>query len=295
MSRLLTHPYLLLTLTVLFWSSNMVVGRAVAGDVPPLLMAFGRWTVATLVALPFALPHLRRDWPSLLGSWRILLVLAGLGIAAFNSFTYLGLERTSATNASLLNSVVPIATIALSWIVLGKHLNAREWFGVFVSFAGVLVIVAQGSFATLSDFALDVGDLWILLSVLDWAAYSVALSWRPERVHPLSLLTAMLLIGLIMLLPAVAWEAMAGRRMDVHAGSIAAILYVGVFPGFLSYVFYNRGVAVIGAGKASLFLHLMPVFGTLLAAVFLGEAPRWYHAVGIAAIFSGIVLTMRGK
>lgn len=292
MPRALSNPYFLLTVTALCWSSNMVIGRAVAGDVPPLLMAFGRWSVAAMLAIPAALPYLRQDLPQLVRGWRPLLVLALLGIAGFNSLTYVGLALTSATNASLLNSVVPIATMALSWALLGKRLSPREWLGVLVSLAGVLVIVGRGSVEVLAALTLNAGDLWILLSVLDWALYSVALAWKPANVHRLSLLAAMIAIGLVALVPFVAWEYAQGERMVVHAGSVAAILYVGVFPGFLSYVFYNRGVEAIGPGKASLFLHLLPVFGTLLAAVFLGEVPRWYHGVGIALVFAGIAMTM---
>ena len=163
---------------------------------------------------------------------------------------------------------------------------------MLVSLAGVIVIVARGSYAVLTDFKLNTGDLWILLSVLDWALYSVALAWKPANVHRLSLLAAMIVLGLVALVPFAAWEYAQGERMNVHAGSLAAILFVGVFPGFLSYVFYNRGVEAIGPGKASLFLHLLPVFGTLLAAIFLGEVPRWYHGGGIALVFCGIALTM---
>jgi drug/metabolite transporter (DMT)-like permease len=123
----------------------------------------------------------------------------------------------------------------------------------------------------------------------------VALAWKPKHVHPLSLLAALIVIGLAALVPALAWELARGDRMHVHAGSVAAILYVGAFPGFVSYVFWNRGVEAVGANRASLFLHLIPVFGTLLAAIFLGEVPRWYHALGVALIFSGIWLTTRQR
>jgi drug/metabolite transporter (DMT)-like permease len=285
------RPHLIQTLTALFWSSNMVVGKAVGADVPPIALAFGRWSVAALLALPLALPHLRRQWPLLRRSWRPLLILGLLGIGGYNTFAYLGLQHTSATNAALLNSFVPIATIAISWAALGKRLGRAEWLGVFVSLAGVLTIVGRGSFAVLADLTLNVGDLWVLLAVLDWALYSVALAWKPARLHPMLLLAVMIVVGLVALTPAVAWEAAQGRRVHPSAGAVAAVVYVGVFPGFLSYVFYNRGVAAIGAGKASLFLHLMPVFGTLLAALFLAEVPRWYHCCGIVLIFLGIGMT----
>ena len=133
----------------------------------------------------------------------------------------------------------------------------------------------------------------MLLAVLDWAIYTVALAWRPAGVHPMLMLGTMTAIGLASLLPAYAWELAQGREMHVHFGSLASLAYVGVFPSFIGYIFYNKGVAEVGANKASLFIHLMPVFGTLLSFLFLGEIPIWYHYLGIGLIFSGIWLTMK--
>ncbi len=293
MTRRFANPYLLLILTVLFWSSNMVLGRAFRGDVPPFMLAFCRWTIAALFVLPLALPHAKAQWPMLVKGWRPLLILGLLGIGGYNTFAYLGLRYTTATNAALLNSFIPIATIAISWAFLGKRLRRIEGIGVVVSLFGVLTIVGQGSPAVLAGLSLNTGDVWQLIAVLDWALYTVALAWRPAGVHPLLMLAAMILIGVAALAPTVVWEFAQGQRMNVTPGSLAAVAYIGIFPGFVSYVFYNRGVAEVGANKASLFIHLMPVFGTLLAAIFLAEVPQWYHFLGIALIFTGIAMTMK--
>jgi drug/metabolite transporter (DMT)-like permease len=293
MLRRFANPYLLLTLTALFWSSNMVIGRAIRADIPPLTLAFWRWVVAALFIVPLGLPHLKQQWPRLKQAWRSLLVLGVLGIGGYNTFAYLGLQHTTATNAALLNSFIPIATIAISWVFLAKHLRRIEVIGVMVSLCGALTIVGRGDLAVLSTFNLNVGDLWMLVAVVDWALYTVALAWRPAGVHPMLMLAAMILVGLAILAPGHVWELAQSRELNLNPGVMAAVAYLGVFPGFVSYVFYNRGVAEIGASKASLFIHLMPVFGTLLSAIFLGEVPQWYHYFGIALIFSGIVLTMR--
>ncbi len=292
MPRYLANPYLMLVLTVLFWASNMVVGRAVRADVPPFTLVFWRWVVAALFVFPLALPHLRQQWPLLRRGWRVLLVFGLLGVAGFNSFAYLGLQHTTATNAALLNSVIPIVTIVISCAFLGKRLQALEWLGTLVSFAGVLVIVGRGSVSALAKLHFNVGDAWLLLAVVDWAIYTVALAWRPAGLHPMLLLAAMVAMGLCTLAPAVAWEMLHGQVVVVSSMSLTAIVYLGVFPSFVSYVLYNRSVAEVGANRASLFIHLMPVFGTLLAALFLGEVPRLYHYLGIALIFAGIGMTM---
>lgn len=288
-----TNPYLLLTLTVLFWSGNMVLGRGIRADVPPLALAFWRWAIAFVLVLPLALPHLKSQWPLLRRGWQPLILLGLLGVGGYNTFAYLALQETTATNATLLNSFIPIATIAISWAFLGKHLRRPQALGVAISLAGALTIISRGDPGVLARLNLNVGDVWMLVAVLDWAIYTVALAWRPAGVHPMLMLGATIAIGLAALAPAYAWEIAQGRQINVHWGSLASLAYVGIFPSFVGYIFYNRGVAEVGANKASLFIHLMPVFGTLLSAIFLGEIPRWYHYAGIALIFSGIALTMR--
>ena len=286
------HPYLLLTLTALFWSGNMVLGRAIRHDIPPLTLAMGRWIIAFLCILPLAMPHLRSQWPALRDGWRPVALLGLLGVGGYNTFAYIGLQYTQATNAVLLNSFIPVATIAISWAFLHRPLSRIQSIGVALSFAGALTIIARGDLDVLAHLSLNEGDLWMLGAVLVWALYTVGLQWRPAGVHPMLMLGALVLVGLLALIPAAVWELTAGGRvMTINASTMASLLYVGIFPSFLGYIFYNRGVAEVGANKASLFIHLMPVFGTLLSIVLLGEQPQVFHGIGIALILSGIVLT----
>jgi len=287
----LSHPYLLLTLTTLFWSGNMVLGRAIRADIPPLTLAFWRWAIALLLVLPLALPHLRTQWPQLRRGWKPILCLGILGVGGYNTLAYVALQYTAATNAVLLNSFIPIATIALSWAFLGKRLQRAEGIGVAVSFLGVATIVLRGDPATLGTLAFNAGDLWMLAAVLVWAIYTIGLQWRPAGVHPMLMLAAFTVVGVVFLAPAYAWELASGRHIRLHWGSFSALLYVGIFPSFLGYIFYNRAVGEVGAARGSLFIHLMPVFGTILSALFLAEIPVWYHYAGIALIFAGIWLT----
>lgn len=285
------HPYLLLVLTTLFWSGNMVVGRAIRDDVPPMSLAFWRWTIAFLLVLPLALPHLKTQWPLLRHGWKAVLILGVIGVGGYNTLAYIALQYTAATNAVLLNSFIPVATIALSWMFLHKHLHRIEWLGVLISLVGVVTIVCRGDPAMLAGLSLNIGDVWMLVAVLTWAVYTIGLQWRPAGVHPMLMLAAMTAVGLIVLAPAYLWEIMQGRLIHLHSASLAGIVYTGALPGFLGYVFYNRAVGEVGASKASLFIHLMPVFGTLLSAIFLNEIPQLYHYVGIGLIFTGIYLT----
>lgn len=292
MPKFLANPYLLLTLTAIFWSGNMVVGRGIHEAVPPFALAFWRWTIALMCVLPLALPHLRTQWPLVKKHWKVLVVLGLLGVGGFNTLVYVGLHSTTATNASILNSFIPIATIALAFVLLGRRLARMEAVGVVVSLLGVGLIVARGDLDTLLALSLNRGDLWLLAAVLVWGLYTVGLHWRPP-IHPMLLFAVCAVVGLALLAPLYAWELVSGQFIQMSAPALGAIVYVGIFPGFLGHVFYNAGVAAVGPNQGSLFIHLMPVFGTLLAAAFLGERPYWFHFVGMGLILAGIFLTTR--
>ncbi|MDX5364010.1 MAG: DMT family transporter [Pseudazoarcus pumilus] len=292
MRKAFANPYLLLTLAALFWSGNMVVGRGVHEAVPPFALAFWRWVIALACVAPLALPHLRTQWPLVKKHWKALVVLGLLGVGGFNTLVYIGLHSTTATNAAILNSVIPIMTIALAFALLGRRLGGMEAVGVAVSLAGVGMIVARGDLATLLTLTLNRGDLWLLAAVLVWGLYTVGLHWRPP-IRPMLLFAICAVVGLIALTPFYVWELASGQAIAMSGPALMAIAYVGIFPGFLGHVFYNAGVAAVGPNQGSLFIHLMPVFGTLLAATFLGERPYWFHFAGMALILSGIFLTTR--
>lgn len=293
MKRFAANPYLLLTLTSLFWSGNMVMGRGIRADVPPVALAFWRWTLALLLILPFALPHLRAQWPRLKAAWPVVVTLGLLGVGGYNTFAYFALQHTTATSATLLNSFIPIATIAFAFLFFGRRLRRAEAIGVLVSLCGVAVIVSRGEVDTLLALRLNRGDLWMLLAVTVWGLYTVGLQRRPEGVAPMLLLAAFTTVGLAALAPAYAWEIASGRSIHPTPMALVGILYTAIFPGFLGYVFYNAGVAAVGPARGALFIHLMPVFAIVLAALFLGERPYAYHFAGIVLVLGGIFLTNR--
>jgi drug/metabolite transporter (DMT)-like permease len=293
MRRLHLNPYLLLTLASLFWAGNMVMGRGLRADLPPVGLAFWRWVVAFLCVLPLALPHLRVQWPLLRAAWKQVVFLGVFGVGLYNTLAYAAVQHTTATSASLLNSFIPVATIALAFVFLGKRLSRAEALGVTVSLAGVLLLIARGRVDTLLGLELNAGDMWMLVAVLSWSIYTVGLQWRPQAVHPMLQLAAFILVGLIMLAPVYVWEIAAGATIHVHTGSVLGILYAGVMAAFLGFLCFNMGVAAVGPSVGSLFIHLMPVFAGILSTLLLGERPAWYHYAGMALVLGGIVLTMR--
>jgi drug/metabolite transporter (DMT)-like permease len=287
-------PYLLLSLTPFFWACNWIVGRSLYHDIPPMGMTFFRWLFAIAILAPFALPHLRRDWPAIRRHARILIVLGAIGIGTHNALAYLGLNFTTATNGVILNSFIPVMIVAIAWIFLRERLTPLQVAGVAISLAGVLAILSQGSLATLLAFRLNVGDLLVILSMLMWSIYTVLLRWRPAGIHPLAFLFVLSVVGDACVLPMWLAEMALGHTIAWSPTVVAALASVALFSSVLAYVFWNRGVEEVGAPVAGLFVHLMPVYGVILAWLFLGEALGIHHVAGIALILAGIATTSRG-
>lgn len=284
-------PYLLLTLTPMFWASNWIVGRALAGEIPPMALTFFRWLFAIAVLAPFAWPRVRRDWPRIRANWRILLLLGAVGVGTHNALAYLGLNYTTATNGVILNSFIPVMIVTFSWIFLHERLSAMQLGGVLVSFTGVMIILSRGSLATLAQFRLNIGDGWVVLSMALWSAYSIMLRHRPGGIDTIAFLFVIAVVGDLCVLPLYIGETMLGHPMHWTPVHVLAIAAIALFSSVLAYIFWNRGVAEVGASVAGLFLHLMPVFGVLLAWIFLGEQPLPFHLAGIGLILTGIFIT----
>lgn len=286
-------PYLLLSLCALFWAGNWVVGRAMRDDIPPVAMGFWRWALALLILLPFAFAELRREWHVVRQNWQRLMLLGALGAVAFNTMIYVGLQYTAATNAVLFNSLIPIVIILLAWAFLGQKLRAVQLLGVALSLVGAVAVVARGDLSMLAAVELNRGDLWILAAIVLWAVYTVVLRWRPSGLSAVGFLAAMLLLSVPLLLPVYLWEASVRGFFRLTPAAMLALAYFATIPSIVAYLFWNRGVAQVGPNKAGLFVHLMPVFGALLAVVFLDERLYTYHFAGAALIFGGIWMTTK--
>ena len=278
------RPYLALVLAALFWSGNFVVGRAVHGRIPPVGLAFWRWTVALAILLVAARRPLAAQWRTIARAWRVVVPLGILGVGNFNMLVYVGLQETSATNALLLQSACPAFIVAISAALGAGRPSPRQLAGIAASLAGVVVILARGAPGALSSLAFSPGDLWVLAAVLSWAVYTLLLARRPQGVDPLALLAALVLVGVLWIAPFYALEIVRGRRVTVDAVTIASVAYVAIFASVGAYALWNAGVGRVGASRAGVFLHLMPAFGSILAVALLGESFRLFHLAGIALI-----------
>ena len=280
--------WLVLLATLLLWSGNWIVARAVRDDITPALATFGRLIVVLAMLAPFTLRGLVRKLPQL--GRRDWLVIAGLGLSGGGphlALQWLGVHYTTAASAILYLSTTPIFILLIT-AALGEHIRARQWTGVAISFTGVFLIATHGRPAELS---FNRGDLMALASMVMWAGYTVLLRVRRDPLEVVELLTMVCAFGALFMLPPLAVEAASGARLALtHAGALA-VLYSAVGSLLIAYAGWSYVVTRLGAARAGVTLHLMPAFGVLLSAVLLGEYPRWFHFAGIALILAGVALS----
>ncbi|WP_439577701.1 DMT family transporter [Elioraea sp.] len=286
---------LLLALASLFWAGNFVMGRAVRGQVPPVALAFWRWVVAAAVLLPFTWRELARRLDAIRRHARSLAALGVSGVGTFNTLSYIALTGTEAINAMLVISLTPLAIVVAAFAIDGERPDGRRLGALAVSLAGVAIIAARGDPAALLALRLNPADGIILLAVFGWGIYSVLLRRIPPGTFsPLALLTLTVLFGLALLLPSwLAELALTGAAPRADLPTALAVLYAALAASIGAYLCWNGGVALIGASASGPFLHLQPVFGTVLAVLLLDEVPRLFHGAGFALVLAGVALAGR--
>ncbi len=283
--------YLFLIFSTLFWSGNFVISRGMHAAIPPLALSFWRWAIALLLLSFFGTGHLIRQRKIVLRNARYVVIQGVLGVAGFNTFIYLAMQSTTAINAVLVNSCIPVLIAVASWILYREMMTPRQFLGVLVSLCGVVLIILQGNVSSLRGVNFNHGDLLVLVAAAVWALYSANLKRYPHDMHPFTYLMGIMIVGVVCLVPFYLVEYWGGRGFAVNSETLATILYVALFASVLAFIFWNRAVRTVGANKAGPFIHLMPLFSTVLAVAFLDEQLKVYHFQGAVLIFSGILLT----
>ncbi len=283
-------PYLLLVLTTLFWSGNFVLSRGMHADIPPLALSFWRWALALAIMLAFSWRTFLSQRGIVYRERRFIIIQGLLGVTGFNSLIYLAVQSTTAVNAVLINSCVPILIALCSLFINKEPLSLRQWAGILVSLSGVALIIVGGKLGSLVELDFNRGDLLVLCAGLAWALYSVNLKRFPDELHPFSYLLGIMVAGLIGILPFYFLELGMGYGLTANLPTLTTIVYVAIFPSVLAFIFWNRAVRDIGANRAGVFIHLMPVFSSIMAIMFLGESIELFHLQGIALVFAGIFL-----
>ncbi|RCK47689.1 hypothetical protein TH25_15570 [Thalassospira profundimaris] len=285
--------YILLIACALMWGSNHVVARGVNASVPLPALAFWRWMVALLLLTPVCLHHLRRDWAVLWQNWKIIFLIGTTGTFLFTIAIYLAAYNTTAVNTGLLNATTPIWVLLFAALLTADKPRLQQWVGVLVAGLGTAVIIAKGDINVLLQMNFVSGDLFALISAMIWAAYSMLLKYAPRGIHPFSLIFGSIMVGMLYLTPIYLWSILINGDpyftwQNPAWPDMVKIAYIGAGPAFLGYLFWNRGVGMVGAANAGVFLYLMPAFASVLAVIFLGEELHLYHLGGIALIAVGI-------
>ena len=285
--------YVFLVLAVLFWSGNFIFARLVSNIIEPMQLSFFRWFFVLILLLPYLLFHYKNIQKVFKKEYFLIIIFSALGIVGFNTFLYYGLQTTTATNALLINSSTPMFIIVISTLIFKTKITKLQLLGVLVSTLGVIYLILKGQINHIFELKFTVGDLWIILACVDWALYTILLKYKPKELNAFEFLGLTAFIGaiilyLIFLFQGYSFEFSFLENKDVFY----SLIYIVIFPSILSFYFWNISTIELGANKAGQFAHLMPIFGAVLAYVFLDEVLEFYHFVGILLISSGIYLSI---
>ena len=288
--------YFFLILATLFWSGNFIVGKAASlFEIPPFTLNFYRWTFAWLILAPFTLKEIFQNKKHILENYKLILILGITSITIFNSIVYYSLNFTQVINGVLMISTIPVMIIFFSWILKIEKTNFYQILGVLFSLLGVVVIITKADLNKLLNLNFNKGDVWMVVAMLSWAMYSALLRKKKFELSQISLLQTIISAGLILLLPAYLIEMSLGYRLNIHLPFILTLSYVVLFPGLASFFFWIKGISIIGSNRSGIFLHLMPIFSTIMAILIFKEKFMVFHFIGAVLIITGVVLSSKRR
>ena len=290
------QAYLFLILTTLFWAGNFIVGeQASRFDIPPFTLNFYRWTFAWLILAPFTIKEIIEKKDHIIENIKLIIVLGITSITIFNSIVYYSLNFTQVISGVLMISTIPVMIIVFCWILKIEKSNVYQILGVIFSLFGVIVIITKADLIILLNLNFNKGDLWMVVAMFSWAMYSALLRKKKLEISQLSLLQIIISAGLVFLFPAYLIELSLGHKTSIHLPFILILTYVVLFPGLASFIFWIKGISIIGSNRAGIFLHLIPIFSTIMAIIILKEKFMFYHLIGALLIITGIILSSKKK
>lgn len=278
-------------LTPLCFSTNLIFGRGVIGEVAPFTLALLRWSAVALALSPFLL----REWESVTrlvaGAAPKLLVAGFLGMWICGGLVYVALGYTTATNGTLIYTTSPVFILLIEALTRGRPVSGREIVGSVLALAGVVLIVLRGEPTKLLVLDLNPGDLLFVVAAIAWAAYSVVLKGKPFAGIPnLALLSIVAAAGALLLLPVAMVEYATGGALPATREAWGGLAGIILFASLLAFLGFQFGVRRLGPSVAGIFMYLLPAYGVLLAVIFLGEAFHAYHALGIVLVLGGVII-----
>ena len=284
--------YILLVLTTLFWSGNFIVGKAASTyDIPPFSLNFYRWLFAGLILLPFTFKEILNKKSYIFNNIGFFIILGITSITIFNSTVYYSLYYMQVISGVLMISTIPVWIMFISSILGIEKTNKFQIFGVILSLIGVLFIITKSDMNIIKNLAFNRGDLIMAIGMFAWALYSALLKKKSYDISQITLLEVVIITGLIFLIPIYIIEMNFGNQIVLGKPFILTLTYVVLFPGLASFFFWIKGISIIGANRAGVFLHLMPVFGSIMAIILFDEKFMFYHLLGAVFIIGGITLS----
>ncbi len=284
--------YLLLVLTTLFWSGNFIVGKAASiYEIPPFSLNFYRWLFAGAILLPFTLKEILKKKNYIFKNIGFFIILGISSITIFNSAVYYSLYYMQVISGVLMISTIPVWIMFISAILGIEKTNKFQIFGVILSLIGVLFIITKSDLNLIKNLDFNKGDLIMASGMFAWALYSALLKKKSYEISQITLLEVVIIIGLLFLVPIYILEMKLGNTLIVNKPFVLTLSYVVLFPGLASFFFWIKGISIIGANRAGVFLHLMPIFGSLMAIILFNEKFMFYHFLGAIFIIVGITLS----
>ncbi|MBO41636.1 MAG: hypothetical protein CMJ04_01415 [Pelagibacteraceae bacterium] len=288
--------YLLLFLTTLFWSGNFIVGKAASiYEIPPFSLNFYRWLFAWLILFPFTYKEIIKKKDYIMNNVGFFIILGITSITIFNSIVYYSLNFTQVISGVLMISTIPVMIIFISSLLKIEKTNVFQIIGVILSLTGVVFIITKADIEILKTLNFNKGDITMVVAMFSWATYSALLKKKKYELSQISLLEVVITFGLVFLIPIYFIEMNMGYLIKLGKPFYLTLTYVVLFPGLCSFFFWIKGISIIGANRSGIFLHLMPIFGAVMAMIIFGEKFMFYHFLGAIFIFSGIILSNRKK
>lgn len=287
-----SQPYLILTITALFWAGNAIAGKLAVGHIPPFTLTSLRWLVAVIILLPFSLAPLRRDWPVIRKNLPYLLFCGAIGFALFNNLLYLALNHTTAINAGILQASMPLFVFAFNFLLFHIRATGLQLAGFVLTLIGVALTATGGNLLNLAQTQFNIGDFYMVIAVVFYGLYSVALVRKPP-LHWASFIIVPAIFALLVSLPFTVWETLQPQFATPDAQGWAVVAYTAIFPAILAQVFWVRGLDIIGSNRGGVFINLVPIFAAALAVLLLGESFRPHHAVALVLVVAGVWMSQR--
>ena len=284
--------YFILILTTIFWSGNFIVGKAASiYEIPPFSLNFYRWFFAGLILIPFTIKEIVNKKDYIFKNIGFFVILGVTSITIFNSIVYYSLYYTQVISGVLMISTIPVWIIFISSILKIEKTNIFQVIGVALSFTGVVFIITKADLELIKNLNFNKGDLTMVVAMFSWAIYSALLKKKKYEISQISLLQVVIITGLIFLIPIYFIEMSMGNLIKLGKPFYLTLTYVVLFPGLASFFFWIKGIGIIGANRAGAFLHLMPIFGAIMAMVIFDEKFMFYHFLGAIFIIAGITLS----